>query len=460
MQDANISIIDGSFRDPSGFLFFRNDILYRQINHSYKKEYDKLVQTKLYDSLTSSKKLISHEETDVNGLNNNAAIVIKPILLPFISYPYEWSFSQLKDAALLTLDIMQACLEEDMILKDASAYNIQFVDGQPIFIDTLSFAIYEEGLPWNAYKQFCQHFLAPLALMAHKDIRLNKLLINYIDGIPLDLTSSLLPLKTRFSFSLAIHIHAHAKQQKKSGALVIKPSHLKMSKLSLLALVDSLKTAINKLSWKAIGTEWEDYYISNNNYKPDSLSHKENLIEDIIKTIKPNDVCDLGANDGRFSQIAAKYSNHVISCDIDPACVEKNYLYNKEDNIKNIQPLLIDLFNPSPEIGWNNRERDSFIKRKKYNLSLVLGLIHHLAISNNLPLEKIAKFLSQISEYLLIEWIPKEDSQVIKLLSSREDIFNNYTEEDFLNSFMNYFLLEKSMSINGSIRKLYLFKKK
>lgn len=459
-MNNEFSIVQGSFRDPSGFLFLKNGVLYRQINHSYKKEYENFINTGLYESLTSDKKLVSHEEVSFEDINDHAALIIKPIFLSFISYPYEWSFSQLKDAALLTLDIMEISLDKDMILKDASAYNIQFMNGKPIFIDTLSFESYKEGLPWVAYKQFCQHFLAPLALMSHTDIRLNKLLMNFIDGIPLDLASSLLPMKTKFNFSLAIHIHAHALQQKKNAGQSIKKSDLKMSKLALQALIDSLKTAINKLSWKPIGTEWEDYYISNNNYNAQSLNSKEKLVENVIHILRPDHVCDFGANDGRFSHITAKYSKLVISCDIDPACVEKNYLYNKNNNLNNIHPLLIDLSNPTPNIGWYNKERDSFINRKKYNLALALGLIHHLAISNNLPLKEIAKFFNDTSEYLLIEWIPKEDSQVIKLLSTRDDIFDNYIEEDFLNNFLHYYTLEETRAIDESVRKLFLFKKK
>ena len=194
--------IAGSFRDPSGFLFHLNGLIYRQINIEYKKNYIHLMKSGLYEALMDTKLLIPHEEVNIGSLaSDNAYKIIKPEQVLFISYPYEWCFSQLKDAALTTLKIQKKSLNFGMSLKDCSAYNIQFRKGKPILIDTLSFEEYREGKPWIAYRQFCQHFLAPLALMSYKDIRLNQLLRIYIDGIPLDLAIHLLPFRTRFVFS-------------------------------------------------------------------------------------------------------------------------------------------------------------------------------------------------------------------------------------------------------------------
>src|SRR6056300_868464 len=183
--------LNASFRDPAGFIFRdENGTILRQVNQDGKSDYDTLMDSGLYEVLSNKGFLISHEE--VENKNSEAYKTIKPDLLPFISYPYEWTFSQLKDAALLTLYTQKAAIAKDVCLKDASAYNVQFVNGKPVFIDTLSFEKYVEGEPWVAYKQFCQHFLAPLALAAYKDVRCLQLLKNYIDGIPLDLASSLL----------------------------------------------------------------------------------------------------------------------------------------------------------------------------------------------------------------------------------------------------------------------------
>ena len=206
-----------SFRDPSGFLFYSDKTLYRQINQSYKDDYEHLMTSGLYEKLVESHLLVPHETSDVVApIYNKDKFykIIKPSIIPFVSYPYEWSFSQLKQAALATLEIQSIAMDFGMTLKDSSAYNIQFNGCKPVLIDTLSFEMYKEGDIWKAYKQFCSHFLAPLALMAHKDIRLSQLLRNYVDGIPLDMASALLPTKMFLSYSLLAHIHAHAKSQK------------------------------------------------------------------------------------------------------------------------------------------------------------------------------------------------------------------------------------------------------
>ena len=190
-MNADSAILKSSFRDPSGFLFYRDGELYRQINASYKEDYDRFVRSGLYEKLVSGKLLVTHEEINISAEKPETVYkIIKPEKIPFISYPFEWSFSQLKEAALLTLEIEKIALNYGMTLKDANAYNIQFLRGRPIFIDTLSFEKYEEGKPWIAYHQFCKHFLSPISLMKYTDIRLGQLNRIFIDGIPLDLTDS------------------------------------------------------------------------------------------------------------------------------------------------------------------------------------------------------------------------------------------------------------------------------
>ena len=208
-----------SFRDPSGFVFRRNGVLYRQVNRRFAGEWDAFLKSGLYDRLAADGILLRHDEAplDMAFVPTDAHAVIKPRAVEFISYPYEWSFGQLKDAALLTLRAQALAAERGFTLRDASAYNVQFVDGRPILIDSLSFEPAEPGRPWDAYRQFCQHFLAPLALMAHRDPRLGLLLREYLDGIPLDLAARLLPLKTRLSVGLGSHIHLHARAQARPG---------------------------------------------------------------------------------------------------------------------------------------------------------------------------------------------------------------------------------------------------
>ena len=346
-----------------------------------------------------------------------------------------------------------------MSLKDASAYNVQFVNGKPVFIDTLSFEVYEEGKPWVAYKQFCQHFLAPIALASMTDIRTLDLLSANIDGIPLDLASALLPRKSKFKFSLATHIHWHAKtQQKYAGKQTNQKAGKGVSKMAMLGLIDNLVNAVKSLKWNPKGTEWGEYYTFTN-YSDSSFDEKKNLVAAFIDEAKPSTVWDLGANDGTFSSIAALKGIETVAFDIDPIAVEKNYRRVKQDNMPML-PLQLDLTNPSTGIGWAHEERDSLEQRGKADVVMALAIIHHIAISNNVPLEKVADYLSRLGNHIIIEFVPKEDSQVKILLATREDIFLSYHIDGFEKAFTQFFDIVKKEQVGDSLRTLYLLKAK
>lgn len=461
-------ILSSSFRDPDGFVFESEGVLLRQINKSAQKSYEQLMSSGLYDALVKRGLLVTHEEIDITqALDANAYKVIRPERLSYISYPFEWCFSQLKDAALCTIKLQQTALEYGMVLKDASAYNIQFSKGKPIFIDTLSFEEYEEGTPWVAYKQFCQHFIGPLALMAYCDISLSQLLRVHIDGMPLDLVSKILPLKTFFKYSLLSHIHLHAKTQthysnvaaQEGSTNSVKPRPISL--LAFRALMKSIENAVTGINWKLAKTEWGDYYAATN-YVDAAMSHKGEVIREFISSLQeaPDIIHDLGANNGFFSRIAAESGAEVIAQDIDPVAVEKNYLTAKKQKEGNILPLVLDLTNPSPNMGWALEERDSFLQRCQNKLVMALALVHHLAISNNVPLGKIAEFFATISNSLIIEFVPKEDSQVKRLLATRKDIFPDYHKEGFEKAFSKFFVIEKEVAIRDSERTLYLLIRK
>ena len=459
-NQQNSGQLPASFRDPSGFLFSHGGVLYRQINRVYEHEYNRLLESGLYEKLVKARLLIPHVEVDQPPVQSKSAYkVIQPEHVPFISYPYEWSFSQLKEAALATLSIQRRALKAGMSLKDASAYNIQFVRGRATLIDTLSFETYKEGQPWVAYRHFCQHFLAPLALMALRDVRLNQLLRVYIDGLPLDLASELLPLKTRLNFGLLTHIHLHASAQKKYTGVEVKSRGGAMSTQAMRGLIDHLEATIKKMTWTPNGTEWGNYY-EITNYSDGAFEHKKQLIREWAKRVKPSLTWDLGANTGVFSREVSTTGSYVVSFDIDPAAVEQNHLRMKTEKTENILPLLLDLTNPSPAIGWANHERESFSMRGPADMILALAVVHHLAISNNVPLPQLAEFFANVGKWLVIEFVPKADSQVKKLLVSREDIFPNYTREGFEFAFKEKFAVHEMVNIRESERVLYLMEGK
>jgi ribosomal protein L11 methylase PrmA len=454
VSQAADAALPASFRDPSGFVFRRDGEVLRQVNPAYREHFDRLLGSGLYAALVKDRLLLPHEELPAPA---GAYKLLRPEQVPFISYPYEWSFGQLKDAALLTLELQMRALDHGMSLRDASAYNVQFVRGRPVFIDTLSFETLREGQPWVAYGQFCRHFLAPLALMAKVDVRTSQLLRSHVDGVPLDLASRLLPWRTRLSPGLGIHLHLHAKSQSRfSGETQGKSRVRPISLNGLRAIADSLASTVRGLAWQPGGTEWYDYYEANNNYGGAGLQEKEKLVGEFLDLARPKLAWDLGGNTGRFSRLAAARGAQVVCWDIDPGCVEANYRHVRQHGESGVLPLLLDLTNPSPALGWAHAERDALADRGPADTVMALGLIHHLAISNNVPLERVAAFLARLARRLIIEFVPKQDSQVQKLLATREDIFPGYDEAGFERALATRFTLERKAAIPGTARTLYL----
>lgn len=438
-------------------MFKKDGVFFRQINTAYRQNYDLLMSSGLYKTLTESGALIGHQNVSMAGASPDAYKIIKPDQLAFISYPYEWCFGQLRDAALLTLTIQKTAMQHGMSLKDASAFNIQFVNGRPLLIDTLSFEQYHEGKPWVAYRQFCQHFLAPLALEALVDLRFGGMTKLFIDGIPLDLTAGLLPLKTKFSPGLAAHIHLHARSQKRHADTSTgqKQTNYHLPENRLLSILESLTATITSLHLPRQATEWGDYY-DHTNYSDAAFNHKKEIISKWMTEIKPASVWDAGANDASFSRLASQQKIPTVATDIDPIAIEKAYRRMKEEKDTHLLPLILDITNPTPAIGWANNERMSFFSRGTFDLGLCLAFIHHLAIANNLPFDLIARLFATQCRHLIIEFVPKDDSNAQRLLSSREDIFSDYNQAAFEKEFSKYFTITEQIAIRGSSRILYI----
>jgi hypothetical protein len=418
----------GSFRDPSGFVFVRDGVLYRQINQVRAADWDAFTSSGLADRLTERGWLIPATEVDPGlAAAPDAHRVIRPERIDFVSYPYEWTFGQLKDAALLTLDIASEALDAGFSLRDASAYNIQFRRGRPILIDSLSFEPLVPGRPWVGYRQFCEHFLAPLALMAKVDVRIGRFLRDALDGIPLDLASRLLPARTRLQFGLAAHVHLHSRAQRQhAGAAAV--STTKTPTMSLdrqRALLASLRSTVAKLDWRPTGTEWADY-AENTSYDDRATASKEALVARFVGGAGGQVVWDLGANIGRYSRVAADQGRRVVAFDIDPAAAERNYRAVRSEGREDILPLVMDLADPSAGVGWASAERRSLLDRADADVALALALVHHLAIGRNVPLPALAELLGRLAPHVILEWVPKDDPMVQVLLASREDVFPDY----------------------------------
>jgi ribosomal protein L11 methylase PrmA len=434
----------------------KNGELYRQVNEIYAQSYDMLMQSGLYDELVRREYLVPHREVPASP---GAYKTLQPRPIPFISYPYEWCFSELKDAALLTLKIQKIALRFGMTLKDASAYNIQFLDGKPVFIDTLSFERYTEGVPWVAYRQFCEHFLAPLALTSFTEVRLSQILRASINGIPLDLASKLLPWKSWLKAGVFFHIHLHARSQRRYAESTVKLHPKLFSRSAMEELVGSLNSSVRSMHWKPAGTAWGEYY-KNTNYSAAAAEEKARVVGYFIEISKPETVWDFGANDGTYSKIPGRIGIKTIAFDVDPAAVEEGYLAARQEKARHVLPLVLDIVNPSPALGWANRERLSLAERGPADMALALALVHHLAITHNISFAMMADYFAETCRFLVIEFVPRGDSQVERLLRNRADIFADYTQEKFESVFDQRFKMQERRVIPDTKRTLYLMERR
>jgi SAM-dependent methyltransferase len=446
-----------SYRDPSGFIFIRDKEIYRQVNLCYKEQYDYFMSSGCYDHLSKNGWVIRHE-----GAGNEMAAaegcykVLKPEKINFITYPYEWGFDMLKEAALLTLTVLRGALKFDMILKDASPYNIQWQNGCFVFIDTLSFEKCSSQ-PWIAYRQFCENFLAPLLITRYSGVPSHQLQLAYPDGIPLEIVKKILPYRARFSFSVYLHIFLHSKfSNGNSDSQKKRP----FGKNELIQLVANLEGLIKGLHIKKQASAWSSYYeegIEN----PDYLNlKKEKIVEWMGKMQNKESILDIGCNTGEFSFIAAQHFNKVYSADFDPGCINELYLANKKSGTKNLQPFILDLANPSPANGFNSKERMSFVDRNPAGTILALAVIHHLVIGKSIPLENIHSFFYQMGNTFIIEFVSKNDKKVQGMLKEKNNVCHTYTEEHFVAVFSGGFVITDSYKIPGTERTLYFLRKK
>lgn len=443
----------GSFRDPAGFIFYQNGILYRQVNKSFEQSFDAFEKTGACQAFIDKSWLIPHTRlTDNISGDPDAAFFLQPERLSFTTYPYEWSFDMLRDAALLTLQLAEACVDKDLQLKDATPYNIQWKKGKPVFIDSLSFEPLRPG-PWIAYRQFCESFLAPLLIMHYNKQHLPELFKAWPEGIPLTTAAKMLPWRSRLSIHTYLHIHMQAKLSKKTTSK--KPSPAGFGKDKLKRIFLSLKTLIQSLKTPDTKTEWADYY-EEAGQRGEYLAAKQALVKQWLREMpKAKQVLDLGANEGAFTNIAVLNNMDVIAADIDPECINRLYLQGKKQNDPRITTLVQDLAWPSPGMGVNNQERSPFLHRVRADVAMALALIHHLALQKKMHFDMIRDMFHPMAANLIIEFVPAEDEKATLLLERIEGLKPGYTQEGFEQSFLQSYQLHKKANVAGSSRTLY-----
>jgi ribosomal protein L11 methylase PrmA len=439
-------------------------VLYRQVQPVAATDWEAFRTSGLLKRLVADRLLVEHTDASSSlAALPGAVAVIQPRPLDFISYPYEWSFSQLKEAALLTLELQSRALDAGMRLKDASAYNIQFDAGRPLLIDTLSFEVAEATEPWPAYRQFCEHFLAPLALMAYRDPRCGLMLREFIDGIPLDLAARLLPGRTRLNLGLASHLHMHAGAQRRAAREAPPASDAprrerRISATGQRALLDSVRRTVEGLRYRP-ESHWARY-ANATSYSDEGTRSKGEIVREMLAAVGGASAWDVGANTGVYSAMAAEGGYRVVAWDQDAASVEAHWRRVRGDGGPAILPLILDLANPSPSLGWALSERASFLERGEPDVMLALALVHHLAIGNNVPLPGVARLFARMAPNAIVEFVPKEDPMTRRLLAARRDIFEDYTIDGFRAAFGEPFEIVREAPITDSPRTLFLLRRR
>jgi hypothetical protein len=443
-----------SYRDPSGFVFRLDGVYYRQVNRAYGSDFELLMQSGLYAALTQKGLLLPHGEieADLTGHPERYKILL-PEQVPLISYPDEWSPSQLKTAALLTLELLRIGLDHGMVLKDATPLNIQFHKGKAVFIDTLSFEKYDPAQPWIAYRQFCECFLYPLYLNHYLSIGTHTLSGVYPEGIPAGHTATLLPWRSRLHLGVWLHVILPARVRKDMAPGTGQPV---FNKTKLLHLASHLGQILKNLGTSTdTPSHWRGYY-QDSILSPAYLDAKVELFRAFIADISFASALDLGANDGYFSKLLAEKAITVVAADSDWHCINSLHEYTLRHPGSPILPLCVDIADPTPARGFANAERSSFTDRMPAELVVALALVHHLVLGRNIPLVRIAAYFYQLTtDRLILEFVPLSDPKAAQLRRNRKGAISPYDEAALEQAFAGFFTIERKSPVPGTERILY-----
>lgn len=428
----------GSFRDPGSRVFVRGQRVFRSVKPSAAPAYEATRDSGFLRHLADQRMLVDWEEHDPASLGNDladAAYALEHPRIPFISYPYEWTFSLHKQAAIHHLDVQLEALAHGFALSDATAYNIQFVGNRPVFIDHGSFIPYKDGDIWIGHRQFCMQFLNPLIFWARFGVSPAHWFRGSLEGIAPEDLAPLLRWKDNFSWTIMAHVTAQAALQTRSlrkGQIAGKPSERKLPRNSLKAMLEGLRRYISGLKLKGSETVWGDY-AQDNSYAAPEAAAKRAFVGEMAAAVKPGLMFDLGCNSGDYSLAAMENgAASVVGFDFDYGALERAH-HRFQGTDTPFLPLWLDAANPSPSQGWAQAERKGLMERSSSADALVaLAFIHHIAIGRNVPLDMAIDWIMGLAPVGIIEFPPKSDPMVRKLLAQREDIFPDYSEECFL----------------------------
>lgn len=458
----------GSFRDPASTVFYAGGDVLRGLDADAAADWAAVSAAPFFTRAMDAGRIVRTEPlTDeqaraVTPAGRTWPLVLRHERVPFISYPYEWTFSQLQDAALLHLDLLIEALDAGLSMKDGYAYNLQFRGAKPVFIDTPSFQR-STGGPWPGYRQFCRTFLFPLMLTAYKDVSFRPMLRGQVDGIEpkqmRGMMSARDALKPGVVRNVMLHsaIDARAKSSEKGSRQVAE--ELKDAGFTseiTKATARALRKLVAGMKWETGETVWKDYR-THNSYSDADTSAKKAFVDAALAGQGAGLVWDLGANDGEFARIAAQHADTVVAADFDEGAIDPLYRALRAEGNTKILPLVIDLADPSPAIGWRNRERPAFYDRRKPDVIMMLALLHHIAISANVPLPEIVEWMASFGSRIVVEFVHTDDVQTQRLLANKpEGMFADYHVKEFERLLHERFTVDKEEALPGGTRTMYL----
>ena len=460
----------GSFRDRNNRVYYAERKVLRGVSEAALKNWSKISGQQFFKKMMENGDLIPTKllpATDRNALTilkEGWAGVLQHQKIPFISYPYEWTFGMLKDSALLHLDILERSLKSGWILKDATAYNVQWIGTKPTFIDIISFEPYKEGNPWGGYRQFCMMFLIPLLLKAYRDVDYIPLLRSDLEGIDPVQAVKIFPKSSLFRKAVFLHIFLHAKLQMafyddKASKQTEPRKAIRHSKAMVLGTIQGLHRIVQRLDLQNKETIWRNY-ADCHSYDEDSYGQKQAFVRKHLQSTRWKLVWDIGCNTGTFSQICSEFSDYVISIDGDQYAIEALYQKQKQKAKGNILPLIMDLSNLSPNQGWLGQERKDLESRGQPELLLCLALIHHMVISANIPMRDYLGWIRQMNAAVIIEFVGPGDEMTKVLLKNKVNQYTDYTKENFEQIARERFLMVDSCPLKGGDREVYFLKPK
>ena len=452
----------GSFRDPDTRVFRHDGAIFRCLTSRALEDWNRLAASEAYGRLTREGSLVATERVEdasaLPRLDAKWAGVLKHETVPFISYPYEWPFRMLKDAALLQLDVTLTALDDGMTLKDATPYNIQWFGTTPRFIDLGSFTPYEPGEPWAGYRQFCQQFLYPLFLQAYKDVPFHPWLRGSLEGIEPEHCRAMLSARDYVRSGVLTHVYLQAKAQSRYedsnrdvrqdmrsagfGAAMIKNN------------IQRLRRLVDRLEWKPQRSTWSEY-TQEHSYEDDDLRRKSNFVRRVLAPRRWSLVWDIGCNTGTYSRLAAEHAEYVLALDADHLAVDRMYGAIKREGNDTILPLLADVADPSPGLGWRGLERNTLSERGAPDLILCLALIHHVVIGRNIPIAELVEWLAGFGADVVVEYVGHGDPMVDKLLRNRTGQVVDYSAEALELALARHFEMTTHEALGSGTRTLY-----